>query len=322
MEFETRSAYSPGHITGFFQICNHADPHQKGSVGAGLVLNNGVSSVVQTFQGEGKTVITFNGIQKAADFSDESANSVLTVISEISKLAEEKYGSAFHFNIDEQSNLPAGSGFGLSAAGAISTAFAAGSSLRIAVPKSEFIEMAHYAEVVSGSGLGDVAGETAGGLAVRENPGGPKFGKYYSVPLSNSELQKKIYCLVLGELSTKSVISDDDCIQRINKAGAAALQSFLKKPGLESFMDESFKFTKDIGLLGKTAEKVIDSIDSADGKAAQAMLGNTVFAIPSNREGADEYIRDLMKKHGDVYECKIGTEKPHVICRHFKSFQL
>lgn len=320
--FETRAAFSPAHITGFFQICNHSDPHQKGSVGAGLVLNKGISSSVTTFSGSGETVLSFNGIQKASDFSDESANSVLTVISEISKLAEEKYGSAFHFKIEEQSSLPAGSGFGLSAAGAISTAFAAASSLHLAIPKSELIELAHYAEVVSGSGLGDVAGEAAGGLAVREIPGGPRFGKYESISLTASDLRKKVYCLVLGELSTKSIITDDSRISEINKAGESALRNFLKKPDLDSFMTESLAFTKTVGLLDSAAEKLIDSIDSADGKAAQAMLGNTVFAIPSDREGADEYVLNQMKKFGDVHECRIGTEKPHVICRHFKSVQL
>ncbi len=309
-EFETRTAFSPGHITGFFQICNHSDPHIKGSVGAGLVLNKGIHSTVTPHKRKGETAVYLNGIKQPD--SDDAANAVLTVISELSSLAEKKYGSPFHFKVEESSALPVGSGFGLSAAGALSTAFAVSSALRLGLSKNELVEIAHYAEVINGSGLGDVAGEAAGGLAVREIPGGSKHGKFYSVPLSESDLQKKIYCLVLGELSTKAVITNDDSVRKINHAGAEALKNFLKKPGLDSFMNESLSFTKDIGLLSPEAEKIIDSIDKADGTAAQAMLGNTVFAIPSGREGADEYIFEQMQKFGDVYECRIEKNGPRV----------
>ncbi|MBZ3936088.1 pantoate kinase [Methanimicrococcus blatticola] len=309
-EFETRTAFSPGHITGFFQIRNHSDPHTKGSVGAGLVLNKGIHSTVTPHSGNGETVVHLNGIKQSD--SDDSTNAVLTVISEISALAEQKYKTPFHFEIKESSSLPVGSGFGLSAAGALSTAFAANSALHLGLSKNELVEIAHYAEVINGSGLGDVAGEAAGGLAVREVPGGSKHGKFYSVPLSKSDLQKKIYCLVLGELSTKSVITNEDSAKKINSAGTDALNNFLQKPDLNSFMNESLSFTKSIGLLSPDAEKIIDSIDKADGTAAQAMLGNTVFAIPSDREGAGEHIFELMQKFGDVYECRIETNGPHV----------
>lgn len=310
-EFETRTAFSPGHITGFFRICNHSDPHIKGSVGAGLVLNKGIHSTVTPHEEKGETAVYLNGVQQS-DFSDDSTNAVLTVISELSALAQKKYNTPFHFEIKESSSLPVGSGFGLSAAGALSTAFAANSALRLGLSKNELVEIAHYAEVINGSGLGDVAGEAAGGLAVRDVPGGSLHGKFYSVPLSGSDLQKKIYCLVLGELSTKAVITNDDSARKINEAGASALKKFLKKPDLDSFMNESLSFTKNIGLLSPEAEKVIDSIDKADGTAAQAMLGNTVFAIPSGREGSDESILELMQKFGDVYECGIETTGPHV----------
>lgn len=312
--FHQRTAFSPGHITGFFQICDHADPHLKGSVGAGIVLNKGIHSTVMPFEGSGETTVFLNGsLQTTAScFSDDAVNAVLTVVSKLSEAAEKKYKMPFHFKIEESSGLPVGSGFGLSAAGALSTAFAINSALNLALPPKELIEIAHIAEVVNGSGLGDVAGEASGGLAVREKPGGSLNGKFYSVPLLKSDYQKKIYCLVLGELSTRSVITDDASRRKINRAGGEALRSFLEKPTLEIFMDESLKFTRSVGLLSPQAEKVIDSIDSGDGKAAQAMLGNTVFAVPSDQKGAAENISDLMQKFGDVYECRIEKNGPHV----------
>jgi len=194
----------------------------------------------------------------------------------------------------------------------LSAAFALNSSLKLDLSNDELIEIAHHAEVVNGSGLGDVSGIAAGGLAVRKNPGGPSYGAFYSVPLSPFDLSKKIYCLVLGKLSTKEVITNDDIVRKINSAGESALLNFLKKPDLNSFMDESLAFTKSVGLLSAGAEKVIDGIDKADGTAAQAMLGDTVFAIPSDREGAGDYILELMKKFGDVYECNVEISGPRL----------
>ncbi|MDL2261761.1 hypothetical protein LJC08_06000, partial [Methanimicrococcus sp. OttesenSCG-928-J09] len=56
-KYEPRTAFSPGHITGFFQICGHTNPHQKGSVGAGLVLNKGIHSTVTPIEGVGETSV-------------------------------------------------------------------------------------------------------------------------------------------------------------------------------------------------------------------------------------------------------------------------
>jgi len=45
-------AYAPGHITGFFQIYEHENPHRKGSTGCGIVLNGGVTTEVKVGESE------------------------------------------------------------------------------------------------------------------------------------------------------------------------------------------------------------------------------------------------------------------------------
>ena len=301
MTFKPAAAFSPGHITGFFKICGHVYPHQKGSVGCGIALNSGIRSAVTPIEGVGDSHLFLNG--KTAE-----SRTILSSVSEIAALAEEKYGTTFHFDIEETGTLPIGSGFGMSAAGTLSTVFAANASLKLGLSRDELIEIAHVAEVSNGSGLGDVAGASSGGLAVREIPGGSRFGKFYSIPVP----PKTVYCLVLGGLSTKDIISNPACIQNINAAGEIALHQFLKNPTLDSFMAESLSFSKSIGLLSAAAEKIIDSIDSADGMISQAMLGDTVFAIPSEREGADAAILKSLKKFGTIYECKIQSGGPFV----------
>jgi Predicted archaeal kinase (sugar kinase superfamily) len=301
MNFKSAAAFSPGHITGFFKICGHTDPHKKGSVGCGIALNRGICSTVTPFEGAGNSLVFLNG-------KSVEAKTILSAVSALSVIAEEKYGSSFHFKIEENGTLPIGSGFGLSAAGTLGTVFAVNESLRLGLSRDELIEIAHVSEVSNGSGLGDVAGEASGGLVVRENPGGAKFGKFYSVPVP----EKDVYCLVLGELSTKEIINDPARIQKINAAGESALHRFLKNQTLDSFMSESLTFSKSIGLLSKTAEKIIDAVDPADGLISQAMLGDTVFAIPSEKEGANAAVLKSMRKFGTVYECKIKAGGPYI----------
>jgi hypothetical protein len=54
-------AYAPGHITGFFQIHEHENPHRKGSTGCGIVLNGGVTTEVKVGRSVEKTEIFLNG---------------------------------------------------------------------------------------------------------------------------------------------------------------------------------------------------------------------------------------------------------------------
>ena len=59
-------AYSPSHITGFFEICDNKNPLYKGSVGCGLVLDSGcVTDVSLTNQ----VKIEINGIEEDANTS-------------------------------------------------------------------------------------------------------------------------------------------------------------------------------------------------------------------------------------------------------------
>ncbi|WP_338099105.1 pantoate kinase [Methanolapillus africanus] len=305
-EFSPKTVFCPGHITGFFQICNHDDPHQKGSIGCGIALDKGLLTTVNV--SANKTEVILNG-------KKEPGETTLAVVSEMKKRAEMKYNRSFEFSISGVSDFPPGSGFGISAAGALGAAFAINESLNLGLSRDDLVEMAHVAEVKAGSGLGDVAGESLGGLVLREKPGGAQFGKFYKIPAP----EKKVFCLVMGELSTKDVISNPEHIKAINDAGKKAMENFRKTKTIESFMKESFNFTNQIGLLSSHARKAIDAVDENMGMAAQAMLGNTVFAMTKDfkdktlEKEAEEHILKTFQKYGTVYECKIGNHGPTLI---------
>ena len=67
--------------------------------------------------------------------------------------------------------MPLGSGFGASGAGALSCAYALNGAFDLGLFASQVGEAAHGAEVVSGTGLGDVIAQSTGGLVVRLSPG-------------------------------------------------------------------------------------------------------------------------------------------------------
>ena len=56
-------AFSPGHITGFFQICDDSEsPLEKGSRGAGVSVSKGVTTTVEIAPANNSTLqIIING---------------------------------------------------------------------------------------------------------------------------------------------------------------------------------------------------------------------------------------------------------------------
>ena len=50
-------AFSPGHITGFFQICDDSEsPLEKGSRGAGVSVSKGVTTTVEMAPADNSTL--------------------------------------------------------------------------------------------------------------------------------------------------------------------------------------------------------------------------------------------------------------------------
>jgi len=67
------TTFSPGHITGFFQICDHPiDPLLKGSRGAGVSITHGITTRVSVKKSPKTLVkISINGnITESAEVSE------------------------------------------------------------------------------------------------------------------------------------------------------------------------------------------------------------------------------------------------------------
>lgn len=252
-----KSAFAPANLSTIFVICENKDPRKKGSLGIGCSLKQGVISKVSF---SNKNIIYFNN--KKINFP--------TVLSVIKKLTDKK------IKVNLKSKLPLGAGFGLSGASALATSYALSKLLRLKISKRELAMVAHVAEVVNHTGLGDVGGQyNAKGFMMKID---------HRNVLSVIDLKIKnipLYYKYFSSISTKKIIGDNKYKNKINKAGIKALNKIkkLKKPSLERIIEISKEFAVNSNLLkNKRVIKTIKDIEKNNCKASMIMLGNAVFS--------------------------------------------
>jgi pantoate kinase len=173
--------------------------------------------------------------------------------------------------VEADSDLPIGTGFGVSGAMTLGTALAASAAFDTQRTENELVELAHAAEVTAGTGLGDVVAQARGGLPVRLEPGAPGYGSLDGLPA-----RPRVEYLTFGELSTESVLSGDTAA--LTAAGEAALERLLESPDVSTLLAESRRFAGEADLLTERVAEAIEAVADAGGEAAMAMLGRTVFA--------------------------------------------
>jgi len=277
-------AISPGHITGFFQICDQpADPLSKGSRGAGVSITHGVTTKVQVEKSANPSVrIAINGaVANSATVSKHVANTFLA-------LAERNYKVL----IDHHATVPVGCGFGTSGAGALSLALALNEAFNLGLSSLEAAQIAHRAEIECKTGLGTVIAETHGGLGIRVKPGAPGVGQIKTVLLKEDYV---VACLSFGSIATREILTSRTSRQRINGLGGDLVDDLVRHPTMRNFMEFSRRFADHVGLISERLRKVLVETDSAGLPCSMAMLGETAFSVVG-RDQAEE-IQGIFGKH-------------------------
>jgi len=221
----TAEAFSPGHITGIFQICDEAeDLLLKGSRGAGASISRGVTTKVSVERSRENTFeIRINGEKTcSAKVSEYVLKSLLSI-------AEGSY----RIQVEHSINIPVGSGIGSSGAGALSLALALNEALELGLTKVEAAQIAHIAEINCRTGLGTVAAEFYGGLKIGIVPGAPGISKAVQIPNAD---EYSVLFLHFGPISTREFLSNESMRRRVNEAGAKLLDELIDSPSPENFM--------------------------------------------------------------------------------------
>jgi len=265
-----KTVFTPGHITGFFQIQTHKDPLKSGSRGAGIVLEDGCETGVAFRDANENHVSVFiDGKSCACDTTKTVAAEILNATC-----------GAFEVEVYHFPKLPLEYGFGLSAAGALGCALALNSALDMGLSYRRLGEIAHRAEIEQGTGRGDVSAELSRGLVIRSREGAPGHGRIKSVPINGYVVS----FLVGGPLQTKTVLDDKSSLTAVNESGGRCLSELLNSPRPERFMELSKRFTHASGLAQKEVLDAILSLEKKGVTAAMNMLGNAVFTLTDDPE--------------------------------------
>lgn len=252
-------AFVPGHVTGFFTSDPDPDPSKAGSRGGGLALSDGVTVSV-----------------RPADETAVFLNDVSVEIEALDRVLDALDVSA---QVRAETDLPPGTGFGVSGAVALGTALAANQAFDRRLSENELVTIAHGAEVQAGTGLGDVVAQARGGVPLRLEPGGPQVNELDAIPA-----RKRVEYVVRGELDTAEILGGDTAA--LTAAGEQALAEVVSEPTMETFMRASRRFSREAGLLTQGVREIITDVTGAGGTAAMAMLGETVIALDTGLSDA------------------------------------
>jgi pantoate kinase len=286
--------YAPAHITSIFEIFNSdPNPLKCGSRGIGFCINKGVSTFILTKKDTKQDIqVIFNDKEIAGE----------TTISTIKNLIGELNVKIKVFSYTE---LPQSQGFGLSGAGALSSAIALNSALKLKLDYPELVNAAHSAEIINQTGLGDVVAQATGGVVLREHHGAIKFGKIKNIKI-RPQLKELVICILGHELSTSKIITDKRFISSINmgaKKYLGELQNMLTNNTIsfKELTKLSFEFVKESELLGNKVLKLIKRIQvESAGFASMIMLGNAIFSVGNTKK-----IQTICQELGHTFVCNI-----------------
>jgi pantoate kinase len=270
------AAFSPAHITGFFQIFDRPkNPLFRGSRGAGVSLAKGAKTAVRAMKSAKKSVeIRINGRPaKTAEVSKSVADAFLSLV-----------GAKCQLFIEHEIDVPIGCGLGSSGAGALSLALALNEALGLSLSRIEAAQIAHVAEVKHRTGLGTVIGETFGGMEIRVKPGAPGIGEVKPVTVDGNHV---VACLPLGPLSTKKALSDPKLYRLINRHGGKLVDELVTEPRVGKFLKLSRSFAESTSLTSERVRKILADADGEGFVCSMAIFGETVFSVVRQDEAED-----------------------------------
>lgn len=271
------------------------DPLLSGSTGAGFCLEDGVDAEVEIDQGAGRpgaaaerieVEVTLNGATVPAPTCESVVRSVLAGCGPVKA------------RVRLSSRLPAGFGYGISGASALSTAIALNNALGMGLPLEELGRHAHVAEVTNLTGLGDVHAQLVGGFEMRLKPGAPGYGRVERIDLPGD-------CVVVSSpvepFPTNRMVTEPPFVDRINRLGSSALASFQASPDLRTFMRLSRGFWEGVGIATAPMLAVMKEYELAGITSPSAKKG-LVFGFV-RREGAEAVVRRLLSRADSGTRC-------------------
>ena len=195
--------------------------------------------------------------------------------------ALKKSSKSYSVKVNHYTDLPIGSGFGTSGAGALSLSLALNEILDLGMTRVEAAQLAHEAEVSVRTGLGTVSAELEGGIDLRSVAGAPGIGEINKIPLTADLI---CVALVYGPMLTSKVLNNEVLRERINIIGRPLLNRLIESPDVETFLKCSSEFTKSIGLMTPRVNKALTKFEELGYNSGMIMFGEGVFTLIEKKE--------------------------------------
>jgi pantoate kinase len=280
-------AFAPAHVSGAFSPRLEArDPRARGSIGAGVVLDVGVTATATWSPGRRSVSVTAE-VPGPLPISTTVAEHLLSV-------------RPGHLEVHLQHRLPVGQGFGSSAAGALSTGLAVAAALGL--PRSKAVEVAHLADLYGGGGLGGVAAALGGGLEVRVRAGIPPWGR-----VERRAVDAHLLVATLGAPIPSPRVLRDRRLSARFEAAEALLTELGARPSWERFWDVAERFTDRVGLADRALRDALRGLRRRRARAAQAMFGRSLFALPPPGPRGEEVRRWLAGRANGLWELQVAS---------------
>ncbi|RPI39436.1 MAG: GHMP kinase [Methanoregulaceae archaeon] len=284
MKQRTVTAFCPGHISGYFKRVRGESVASTGSIGAGIVISEGVTVTVNPSDTISVSVWRQEDSGKRIQYSRTSP--LLEYV--LSKLG-------VTISVMTECRLPIGAGFGLSAAALLATLTAVNLCMDLGLTPRDIALLAHEAEVVHRTGLGDVAACQSGGRVVRSGPG------IDGAITRTFDLTEPLYAVSFGPIFTPSVLGSQEQMDRVS----AAYPPFPPE-NAEDFFRISRLFAEKSGLLTRDARAVIMQCSDNNIPASMTMLGNGVFAYGQEAQA-------ILSAFGEVYTFTVARSGARII---------
>jgi pantoate kinase len=272
---KTGKAFAPAAISSFFEIHDTEDGkpildlEKVGARGGGFGLQKGVLTKITAKEAENSSVKVFINSMPATE-----AKTTRKMVEMLLSAINAKYD----VTVEHQIEVPIGTGFGTSAGGALTVGLALKEALDLPLTYNQIGRIAHVAEIQCQTGLGTVSSLTStGGCVLVVEPGAPGICRLDRIPIAPD------YVVVAGVFQSnmpKTVLTNPEKKQMINRFGKKALEAILAEPTLVNFLDRCWEFSENAGFATPNVRQLVRSAKKAGAVgAAQNMLGEAVHAL-------------------------------------------
>jgi len=292
---ESTRAFSPSGISSFFEICEtDADgntiknPEKTGARGGGFGIRKGTLTEISVSTAtETRMQILINGRPT------QNAHTTKTT----ARMLLERTEKQWDILIKHQVDAPIETGFGTSAAGALTTALALSKACGLNMTLNQLGRIAHAAEIDCRTGLGTVGPLLVGGCVLTLEPGAPGIAVTDRIPITSDHV---IIAGVYGPTPTRKVLaSSQERRKEISECGRKTLDSILAEPSLENFLACCLDFARKTRFMTERLEQLVTLAEKAGViGCAQNMVGEAIHALTTseNAENVVQAFKQVLPK--------------------------